>query len=258
LNKNFTIDFKDYAIASGQRLRIMLPGSFFQLMEATGTVDVDFLRAESAFGRAVDVPLGFSVGPLKDATFDGLEIYSATAQTLKVCVARGAVDLRALTQVTGTVQVINGELSRVANNEAFSGPAAVTASAGQYADSQLWNPPASGKNLVVTRMSVFSVTAAGVVHISSNAAALTTLNQYGKSKKIGGAAGVGQLRYASSVAAIAVNPRLQSVALDAAFKILDLPLSEPLLVPPGSGIVVEHSAVANHLNATYQWYEEGI
>lgn len=250
---SFSISVKDYAISAGQTLRIQIPGTFFQLMEASAEVDVLIMRAHSIFGDAEAVPLGFSVGPLNDAdAFDGVEIYSATAQTVKVCIARGAVDLRSITQVTGTVSVVNGELQDVLSGMAFVGACGNAAVAGQYSHSELFNPAGSGVNVVVSKVIPF-VAAASPVQLRTHNAALTTLTGYGVNKLVGGAASVAQLRDATSAALIGAYAA--NAGIPTASDSKEIPLPEPFVLPPGFGLMAVSNLVNISLYPTFHWKE---
>jgi len=101
------LSVKDYPVSAGETVRIRIPATYFQLMSSTGPVDIDFLKAETRVGRAEGVSQGFSFGPLEEP-FHGVDIYSPTAQTLKVCLARGLADLKAVVgsvSITGDVTV---------------------------------------------------------------------------------------------------------------------------------------------------------
>jgi hypothetical protein len=250
----FSISVKDYAIGAGETLRIHVPGTFFQLMEASAAVDVSIMRAHSIFGDAEAVPLGFSVGPLNDAeAFDGVEIYSATAQTVKVCIARGAVDLRSITQVTGTVQVVNGELSRVMANEAFGASVGIGAVAGQYSVAQLYNPADSGVNVVLSKLSA-AVSATALLSVVGSSAAIGTSNGTGVSKKIGGAGTVVEGRKLNTASALLL-PSLLIDKISVVNHSKEIGFLEPIVIPPGNAVEMWLDTVNVSLIAAFQWYE---
>lgn len=113
---------RDYAIIAGVPLRIDQPGSFFQLMDSSGAVNINVLRADSIIGTAEGVTEGFSFGGPNESLFYAVEINSASTQTLKICFATGSVDLR---QVVGNVAITS-----ITNNGAVSNTSlAVTAAA---------------------------------------------------------------------------------------------------------------------------------
>lgn len=254
---SFSISVKDYNIGAGDTLRLQIPGTFFQLMAAEADVDVRLTRAHSVFGDAVAVPLGFSIGPLNDSeAFDGVEIYSASAQAVKVCIARGAVDLRSITQVSGTVSVVNGELSKVMSSLAFSGVADMNAAQGSYAHAQLWNPPASGVNVVVSRINSFSGSGATPIRIGKSSVAAATKIANGLNKLFSGPASKAELRVESAATfSVLDSDRIQNVGLGSMYSIVDVPLAEPVVIVPGTGVVVTSTIVNFHVNASFQWSE---
>lgn len=91
---------KDYVIAAGATLRLEIPGVYFQLAEAPAEVDIEFFRSQSSVGRATGIPEGFEFGPLP-RQFDAVAITSATAQTVKVAIAR---ELARLNRLAGAIE----------------------------------------------------------------------------------------------------------------------------------------------------------
>lgn len=123
------IDAKDYTIAAGGTSYISIPGTFFQLMESTANVTVRFFRSDSEIGVAENVPEGFTVGPFAEP-FHRVQIYSASAQTIKASISRA--DTRLL-RVTGAIdaEIVTG--STLA--DAADGSLAAAAEATLAADS---------------------------------------------------------------------------------------------------------------------------
>lgn len=156
------------------------------------------------------------------------------------------------TSINGIVNTVDGALSRTLANQAFlsylsSGPVAA-----QYPHCQMWNPPASGRNLYIESLLVSSGTA-GIVYIADHNAALPTAGSV-FSKYSGSAAGVG-------LAKTTTNAALQYVAMATAFYVgVNVPqvinFREPLLIPPGRGLNVLGGAVNAGLLANFEWYEQ--
>lgn len=258
--QNFNLDIDDYTIAAGGYLELGKPADFFQIMEATGPVDITFLHSESAVGKAKGVGQGFRLGPLSNR-FYGVKIYSPTAQTLKLCFSSGKspVDLSQVVSVTGTVSVVNGELSKVLAGQAFSGVSDIAGAAGVYSHVQLWNPAASGKNLVISRMNSFSGTGATPIRIGKSSAALATLVGSGLNKMLSGAASSAELRSNNNAAVLfAAADRIQNVGVAAMYQTVDIPLGEPVIVVPGSGVTVVSMTVNTAMNASFQWSEVAV
>lgn len=75
------------AIGAGATVRFQIPGRYFRLVETTGPVTVVFFRNGSEIAESVSVEAGYAESFLSSgAGFEFVEIYSATAQTIKFAV----------------------------------------------------------------------------------------------------------------------------------------------------------------------------
>lgn len=157
-------------------------------------------------------------------------------------------------RLSGVVEVVDGEKSRTLAGGMFVGAATITSSPGQYARCQIWNPVGSGKNLIVSQMSM-GVAGAQIVYLSMQATALLT-NQTptaAGNKLLGGALGVGECRV-ESVAA----------PLGSSFNQIYVPSGQSymwgirgaLVVPPGVGLLAVSAALNTTLTAGFEWFEE--
>lgn len=106
------VDIRDYDFTAGETKLISIPGRFFQVMSAAADFTAYVLRFNSSLGAMQDVPAGIALGPLPDTDepFHGVKIYSATAQTLKICIADRRVDLRVM---NGIVSISGGQVQPV-------------------------------------------------------------------------------------------------------------------------------------------------
>lgn len=157
-------------------------------------------------------------------------------------------------QVTGTVEVVNGELNRVKAGQCFIGLAASGDVAGQYSASELWNPAGSGKNLIMNKASVMSGVANSPFWMTKHNAALAGLSALVTSKLLGGAAPVGELRTAANAAM--VGSLIGNFGAAGAYDSRDFPFSEPVIIPPGNGVIFQLALVNSSAWVTFQWNEE--
>lgn len=75
------------AIGAGATVRFQIPGRYFRLVETTGPVNVVFFRNGSEIAESQQVEAGYAESFLSSgAGFEFVEIYSATAQTIKFAV----------------------------------------------------------------------------------------------------------------------------------------------------------------------------
>lgn len=133
---SFTLDVRDWDLIAGIERKIQIPATFFQIMQATGGIELKVLREHSVIGEADGAPEGFKFGGPNAELFHEIALTSDTTQTVKLCFARGHVDLQ---RIVGTVEV-----SSLTNNGA-----ATQASAATGADAQILAANASRRYLAL-------------------------------------------------------------------------------------------------------------
>lgn len=154
-------------------------------------------------------------------------------------------------QIAGTVSVVNGELVRVKAGGAFIGLSYDGPTAGQYSHAQIWNPAASGKNVFLTKATAYTG-AVSTVQIKSSTTAIGATSSVLSSKKLGAAGPSSELRSVSNAALLGTQIGSFTTNADAR----DIPFSEPILIPPGYGIITVPQVVNVMMWTTYQWIEE--
>lgn len=240
-------------LAAGQQVISNIAGDFFRLSVAPYPVTVALLKNQRIVGTMAGMLAGDYV---KDMDFDGVVITNGeTAQNVTFQIAGGGAGSD---RVLGEVSVINGEVQRVKAGLAFIGRSSITATAGQYAHCQLWNPAGSGKNIILNKMTVCSSVAQHFLGAFHNAA-LATLHVKGSSKLQGGAASVMECREEAPVTLVG-NTQIFNFDIGAGVvgTSVDYAFSEPLIITPGSGFVLGSMVVAAQLSLNYQWVEEAI
>lgn len=89
--------------AAGETKRFYVPGQYFRILTNTNPVDVSFLRSGRKTGEnASQVDAGYYAQP--DGGFEAVEIYSATAQTVKIAIAMGT---GGYDRTIGSVSILN-------------------------------------------------------------------------------------------------------------------------------------------------------
>jgi len=159
-------------------------------------------------------------------------------------------------RVVGNVEVIDGGKARTMAGGAFMGAASVAPGAGLKAVTQLWNPAGSGKNLIVSQLTANVGNMDGYYFAASQGNTVATIAN-GQSKKIGGAAAVGIIQCGPLAAVVTLGIPMQSFSLQAQSS-YTFKLTEPIVIPPGYGLVGYPSAANNPAGASFEWYEEGI
>jgi hypothetical protein len=158
-------------------------------------------------------------------------------------------------RVSGSVEVIDGGKARTMANTAFMMMAFSAANPAAYSMAQLWNPIASGKNLIVEQLVCSSSgTAASGIFARFNSAPLAGgSSKAGTSKKAFGAPAIGMAQ-SFQVTPIPATTSDNFLTLDKNNKAIKF--SEPLCLPPGTGLFLFNLTVNEDLTATFEWFEE--
>ena len=146
---------------------------------------------------------------------------------------------------------INEFYQRSLRGEAFFGANVLGPVASNYSHVQLLNPAGTGKNVIITSISVRS-TSADFVELRSYATALTT-NENTTNKLIGGSAASGQLHTEAHTARY--GTLLSETRGEATTNFRLILSEEPIVLAPATGILVVPAVVNVGLEATYEWLE---
>lgn len=176
---------------------------------------------------------------------------SGAAVTGKITIGAGMVTDNA---IVGEVSVIDGGRARTAAGIAYSGAAYSAQGAGVYSHIQVWNPAGSGKNLIVGQFNgLYLVGTSGITVTQHNAALTTLYAEQPGNKKLGGAAGVAELRTQQNAAPLGSANRLYGLSNGAV-----LEPKEPIIVAPGWGLVFRRSQVNEDIQAGGEWFEDPV
>lgn len=224
-------------------------GDYFRLHGAIYPVDVTFVRN----GVPVEQIAGMESGTWMRLVggFDRIDIVNgANAQTVKVIIGRGegGVD-----RIMGEVSVIDGGKARTIAGSAYSGYAGCAAAAANYPHVQLWNPVGSGKNVFLESFLV-SCSSAALVTAGTYGVALANVITPASSKKYGGPASVAVQQYQNNAAMISGN-LLMGQQLQASQN-LTINFREPVVLVPGSGMVIGAQTQNCALTASFEYFEE--
>lgn len=170
-----------------------------------------------------------------------------------VVIGDGRIDDNTL---SGVVSTVDGGKARTMNGTAFAGYANGVSGAAQYMQLQLWNPASNPNRQIVEAISLSanSPLVSAVLQLT-NASIGGTMQQYGQSKKAGGAASVGEMHALSTLGAVPAAPYLMGfqapVGSSTIFK-----FNEPVVVLPGYGLTITNTAANEFMGLTVEWYEE--
>jgi hypothetical protein len=168
----------------------------------------------------------------------------------------GAVEIIGTVGVVGTVDVVDGNRKRSKDGIAFMGYNAIGASAGNYGQVQLWNPPGSGKNLIVGAITPQAV--ANQTFIASTASIdIGGANVVPAPKMAGHATpSVAGIR---AIATAALPARVvNSNMMVQAYNPQPYRFIEPIIVPPGRGLMLNTGSVNQECFCTFEWFEEPV
>ncbi|CAB3726210.1 hypothetical protein [Paraburkholderia rhynchosiae] len=172
----------------------------------------------------------------------------------QVVIGNGKIDD---STVQGVVQMVDGGKVRALNNSAYSGYAGGPAGAGVYAQAQLWNPVGSNTRLVLESITSLGAQTTSAMLFTDSTAALATLAQAGQPKLLGGAAGVGQVRTGTVGATPPANPTVYVIgAVGGGLVQSSVKPNEPIVIPPGHGLLITGNVANNSTSQCFEWYEE--
>lgn len=234
-----------------------VPGNFFRLKKLTGITSGSVSVTFAKDGQKIDVDLtAIDAGDRAEfpGGFDTFTVTSTEAQTVTMQVMRGLVGSD---RITGEVSVISGERARAFGRTAFMLGIFQGATAAQYSQAQLWNPGASGKNLFLNQLEIYCTTVAvASVELQASAAALATLIGNGTNKYMGGAVSAAEVR--RTAAAYPGGANLAYFSLEVISKSVFYKFTEPLCIPPGTGVTLILQPVNNFFGGAYEWFEEAV
>ena len=240
----------DFSLTAGGSFHLLVQGDYLRIMDSTGQLEV--------------ITDNYRIGPIMAGQGQAKSPYTRVTLVDKsgnpnighvLIAGSDFIDNR----INGEVSVIDGEKSRTLAGGMFSGTAISLNTAGQYNFTQLWNPVASEKNLIVTQLSFSSGAAATVDWYLKNSA--LTNNQSAsriQNKYAGKLLGVAEVRSMEQVGVEAFpNGRLRTLVVGATLE-AQWPVKGAIVVPPGWGLTCTAENVQLTLISNFEWFEESI
>ena len=233
-----------------------LKGDFLYIDQAsTGSVYVELNAKQGGTLAPVLLAAGGSI-EIPDGGFNSIKI-NAVAQLnkyVRIIVGNGA-RIKGGANVNASsmsVSVVDGGLLRTQDNSAFIGYSAAGALAANYTQVQLWNPAGSGKRLVVEKISSFCSVAASM-SVGYHTAAYANVIGNAASKSVAGAASVAEMRYMQGAATYTGAWFSKQTPANTT---TPEELREPIIIPPGYGLVVRNTTVNQDLGAYFEFFEQ--
>jgi hypothetical protein len=244
------LQYYDITIPANFQRSIGSEGTYFRYMKGSaGGADEGLLvKADTGALAAIIYP-GQSIRLPETVREWRIENYK-NAGTISGIVVIGDGEIQD-SQVAGMVSVIDGGKARTLADVAKAGSFWCGQLAGNYSHVQLWNPPGSGKNLIVEQVGIVSdVTTIGISMVLYNTQ-LTSLYAGAVSKKSGGAVSVSSGYYQTNASQLGGAANLFLLNHGNLF----IP-KEPIIVTPGYGLVVRGQGMAQGVQGSFEFYEE--
>lgn len=233
----------DFSLLAGEARQYEVKGRFIKYKAGTGMI-----RVRMSKGGYVDLLPGQGV---RDVDFENFIITDKSGAANSGVVLAGDYAFQD-DRITGTVDVVDGGKARTVGNIACMGYGFCPALASNYAYIQLFNPAGSGRNVFVGQVSFYSSgTVVSGVAMGAYNVALTALVRNGVRKNL--AAGSSLMEVRSKNDTVSLIGTLMG-AMDKMLK--SQKLLEPIMIPPGFGLVIQNSTLAEDIGATFEYFEE--
>lgn len=248
-NSSF-LEIINASFAAGEVKTFVVAGGYFEIIEAPYPVHVRLMdRYGSARGVMKNAEASFY---MRQGEFHTIEMTSDQAQSIRFAYGSSEAGTR---RTAGVVQVVDGGEIVTSSEQSFSAYCSVGAVAAQNQHVQLWNPENSGVNAIVKRVDI-SVSAATEVYLRGVNAALTTLIGAAANKKIGAAASICERRSQSNPALL--GGTALTGCLIPPNQVVNYEFVNPIILPPGSGVVVAPLVQNVFLYANFDFYQKLI
>lgn len=238
-----------YTVPANGSVPIMVEGSFFKIIAATGMVSVG-----GDFGKLGPLLAGQGLKGRNSTRFM-LNDMSGEANVVSILIADdGFIDDR----ISGEVSMIDGGKVRSIAAKAFVGSVSGgIPAAGKYAQAAIWNPGGSGVNIVLKAMSVSANAAVGCNN-RKIVAELVGSNGGVFSKNMGRTdVSIALMQHDIVTLVAPVTTALVPLSVQAN-DMRQYILQEPLIIPPGVGFDIVANSPATQVVAGFEWFEEPL
>ena len=158
------------------------------------------------------------------------------------------------------IRTIKSDYDSTLEHNEFMGGIYLVGEAALYPHAQLWNPPASGVELILHAVWVMMSGSYAVrLRFTQYATALTDAVAAGRNKYLGGAVSVGEVRGENNAATLGNALARTSFYGDTGYQTpWVLPLRPDIVIPENQGLCVTLDTVLLSLLVTYEWKEKRI
>lgn len=172
-----------------------------------------------------------------------------TAQTIKHFYGSGDAGSR---RTSGLVQIIDNELARSNNGQSFTAHMFAAASTTLFSGVQLYNPAASGVNILIPQFN-YNVSGGFALQIASSAVQLTGATGTVGNKKAGAAASMAIATQNQTLATALVSPAPFAASGNGVYR-----LHSPFVVPPGFGLNFGAPAINAAVSVDVEYFQEAV
>lgn len=237
----------DFTLPANGSMQLNVEGEYLRIMSSTGSVEIvtDVMRL-----GPLKTGQGQENTPFKRITINDK---SGIANIGTILVASsGFVDQR----ISGTVEVVDGGKNRTLAGSAFSAASSPgPGGASVYTTSYLYNPAGGLVNVVINDL-YFSSATAQVIYVVMGTG-LPPGNVFQIPSKNSGGVIATALKYDNSIGAAVSGGVLFAQAVQINQQSI-IKLTEPLVLRPGAWMAIACQTPNTDLQATRQFFEEGI
>jgi hypothetical protein len=245
------IEILKAAFTAGEVKTFLIQGEYLEILEAAYPVDVAMMdRSGAQLSTMRSAEASYFSRPGK---YEVIQVTSAQAQTVRLFVGSGDAGTR---RTSGDVSVVDANKSRTIADRAFFAGSTANGDATNVGASYLYNPVGSGVNAIVNGLTASS-TSAQLIYIATGLG-VPVGNVFDAVSKLAGSATLAKVKKYESLLAAAAPAGTMAVASVQANGLFDLNLKEPIVMRPGSWLLVAGSVVNTQISVSRQFFEELI
>jgi hypothetical protein len=238
----------DFTIPANGSFQLNVEGEYVRIMSSTGMMEL--------------VTDTYRIGPIAAGQGQANTPFKRLTINDKSGVGNIGVILVAVSdfvdqRITGDVSVIDGGKNRAMAGGEFSAVINTAAVPSNYSHCALWNPPGSGKNIIVEKISASCTVAGNLSWGFFNALTGLVSNGSAASKKSGGVSSICISQGGQTLGLLAGFIYLGQLSISANNALI-YELKAPVIVTPGYGLDIIPSSGNAQLSATIEFFEEAI
>jgi hypothetical protein len=250
-------------LAANQVSELAFRGNYFALRQSPSNLDIELLDRS---GAVINLLRGaLETDFISGRMYETIRVSNGpTAQTISLWAGEGSAGSNrtsGLVKIDGTsaVSVVDGEKIRTLAGGMYAGSIVSSPSGGNLAACQILNPTGTGKNLIISSVTVDSNAPQSAYFYSSNAVFSNVVTATNSANKLaGGALGAAHLRWDVFAGLPAFSSNLlRNFNLPAGIQIT-WNIAGALVLPPGRSFNLMGGTPNSQLVCNLEWFEELI